>query len=67
MIVEGYSADFYCDCDACKAESWQQAEADFAGKNHTDCMRQARNAGWRISADKTRCYAPAHKISRNRP
>lgn len=39
-------------------------QADFIGRNMTDISQQARKAGWRISKNRQRCYAPWHKISR---
>lgn len=67
-ITEGFCADFYCDCDACKSgEIYPRRQMEFVGRNATDISRQARFAGWRISKDRQRCYAPGHKISRTNP
>lgn len=64
-ITEGFCADLYCDCDGCQlGQIYPRAEADFIGRNMTDISQQARAAGWRISKDRQRCYAPGHKISR---
>ncbi len=64
-ITEGFCADLYCDCDGCQSgQIYPRAEADFIGRNMTDISQQARKAGWRISKDRQRCYAPGHKISR---
>ena len=33
-VVEGYSADLYCDCDSCQSgEECRPKYADFAGEN----------------------------------
>ncbi|UVX29575.1 hypothetical protein PRB81_gp30 [Klebsiella phage VLCpiS13f] len=64
-ITEGFCADLYCDCDGClSGKIYPQGQADFIGRNMTDISQQARKAGWRISKDRQRCYAPGHKISR---
>ncbi|EMJ5236327.1 TPA: hypothetical protein L9R77_002544 [Klebsiella pneumoniae] len=64
-ITEGLCADLYCDCDGCQSgKIYPQGQADFIGRNMTDISQQARKAGWRISKDRQRCYAPGHKISR---
>lgn len=64
-VIEGYCADLYCDCADCRSgKNYPKAEADFMGRNMTDTLRQARDAGWRISRDRTRAFAPGHKITR---
>ncbi|WP_257129205.1 hypothetical protein [Klebsiella quasipneumoniae] len=52
-------------CDGCQSgKIYPQGQGDFIGRNMTDISQQARKAGWRISKDRQRCYAPGHKISR---
>lgn len=64
-ITEGFCADLYCDCDGCQSgQIYPLARFEVTGRNMTDVSQQARKAGWRISKDRQRCYAPGHKISR---
>ena len=64
-ITAGSCADLYCDCDGGQSgKIYPQGKADYIDRNMTDISQQARKAGWRISKDRQRCYAPGHKISR---
>lgn len=64
-MTEGYCADLYCDCGDCQSgKIYPRAEADFIGRNMAEISRQAREAGWRISRDRARVFAPGHKIKR---
>lgn len=64
MIAANYTAHLYCDCDECKSGWSNPDNAEFVGKSWTECAKEARAYGWRISKDRTRAYAPNHKISR---
>ncbi|EOK9661337.1 hypothetical protein VWG75_22930, partial [Escherichia coli O157] len=35
------------------------------GTSWAGCAKEARKDGWRISKDKTRAFAPGHKILRS--
>ncbi|EBH1912782.1 hypothetical protein FKE41_17730 [Salmonella enterica] len=61
-VVEGYSADLYCDCDSCQSgEECRPKYADFSGEGKPAVNRQIKLAGWTISKDRMNCYAPGHK------
>ena len=52
MIVGGYSLHLYCDGPR-HAELYpgkvKSLDADIAGRDLRDCLKQARNLGWRIN------------------
>lgn len=62
MIVEGYSMDLYCDCPNCTKGNRAQVTEQFAGIDRISVTRQAKNAGWYLTAEDTRniAYAPGH-------
>lgn len=65
MIAANYTAHFHCDCDDCTSKQWGSPDFyESIGESWTQCATDARKQGWRISADRTRCYAPGHHISR---
>ena len=59
MIVAGYSMDLYCENPT--------ATAEFYGETWGDCVRQARDRGWKISRDGTRCWCPECSGKRAKP
>ncbi|WP_422389434.1 hypothetical protein [Alteromonas macleodii] len=63
MIAANYTAHLYCDCEVCE-NSHRQEQAEFIGESWNQVATSARKQGWRISQDRTRCYAPGHKIKR---
>lgn len=63
MIAACYISVLYCDCNECIDMNYKSAEAEFTGNTWADTAGQARKLGWRISKDKTRCFAPGHKIN----
>jgi len=62
VIAANYTAHLYCDCEECAARWWAMAHAEFVGESWSQCAKEARSEGWRISANRERCYAPGHKI-----
>ena len=65
MIVENYTADFYCDCAICSdGNMLDKKQAEIIGHTQADVYRQARKLGWHISKDKQFCYAPGHAMKR---
>ncbi|ECC9586842.1 hypothetical protein DS547_07695 [Salmonella enterica subsp. enterica] len=68
MIAANYTAHFYCDCEECTSRKWGTPDfSEFIGNSWAQCVKQARADGWRVSADRVRCFAPGHKISRTNP
>ena len=63
MIAANYTAHYYCDCQDC-SEAFNPEMGEFIGESWTEVSTKARRCGWRISQDRTRCYAPGHKITR---
>lgn len=62
-VVEGYSADLYCDCDSCQSgEECKPKYADFVGDDKAAVNRQIKLAGWQVSKDRMNCYAPGHAL-----
>lgn len=51
MIIEGYSADVYCDNVNCSRKGMidfaRYRNDTFTGKNKTSCDRQRKKHGWR--------------------
>ncbi|WP_252254750.1 hypothetical protein, partial [Escherichia coli] len=37
---------------------------EYIGTSWAGCAKEARKDGWRISKDKTRAFAPGHKVLR---
>lgn len=64
MIIGGYTVHLYCDNEKAKHRLRQldgayhmsvagvEFDYEFAGRNEAQCLRQAKNTGWRISRDK---------------
>ena len=65
MIAANYTAHLYCDCKDCDEHYWEKKEAEYTGKSWAEVATAARRDGWRISEDRTRAFAPGHKIKRN--
>ncbi|WP_075203174.1 hypothetical protein [Pantoea vagans] len=59
MIAAIYSVDLYCDCEECI--HWPFT-GTYTGNSWTECSKEARKDGWRISRDRERAFAPNHKI-----
>ncbi|NRA71988.1 MAG: hypothetical protein HRU24_13280 [Gammaproteobacteria bacterium] len=53
----------YCDCRDCVELNMLEND-EFIGESWTQVATAARKRGWRISADRTRCFAPNHQIVR---
>lgn len=70
MIVGGYCLHLYCDCEQClktiKEGRQERAEIGGGAETYAQASREAREWGWRLSADRKRAYAPGHKIPRAR-
>ena len=62
MIVEGYTLNLYCDCPACTKGNRAQVYAQFGAETRIGATRQAKEAGWYLTAEDTRniTYAPGH-------
>lgn len=66
MIVEGYSMHVYCensqtvtgernlDHDYTNDKGFEQM-IDLAGRNRTECLREAKQRGWKIRKNKAWC------------
>ncbi len=69
MIAANYTMHLYCDCADCTAFMGEvdchPGHAEYVGESWSEVARSARKDGWRISKDRTRCFAPGHKIRRN--
>jgi hypothetical protein len=63
MIAANYTTHLYCDCGEC-AQAYTQEQSEYIGESWSETARAARKDGWKISADRERCYAPSHKINR---
>lgn len=59
MIAAAYCLDVYCDCEECQ---YRPVKANYAGKSWTECAKEARKDGWRLSKDRQRAFAPKHPI-----
>lgn len=65
MIAANYTTNLYCDCAECTEGKWASPDfGEYVGKSWSECASDARKDGWRISKDRRRSYAPAHKIKR---
>ncbi|TCD20938.1 hypothetical protein E0D81_08990 [Lelliottia amnigena] len=68
MIAANYTINLYCDCDECTGKRWGSVDfGEYVGKSWSGCAKEARAEGWRISKDRTRAFAPGHKVSRANP
>ncbi|EAZ1617975.1 TPA: hypothetical protein ACNR65_002648 [Escherichia coli] len=64
-IAASYTMHLYCDCRQCTNGKYQTPDfGEYIGTSLAGCAKEARKDGWRISADKTRAFAPGHKILR---
>ncbi|WP_224170144.1 hypothetical protein [Escherichia coli] len=64
-IAASYTMHLYCDCRQCTDGKYQSPDfGEYIGTSWAGCAKEARKDGWRISADKTRAFAPGHKILR---
>ncbi|MCM8117601.1 hypothetical protein M8U16_18355 [Enterobacter hormaechei] len=67
-IAANYTMHLYCDCKTCTEELWHGPEfGEYVGNTWSECAKEARSHGWRISKDRTRAFAPRHYISRAKP
>lgn len=64
-IAASYTMHLYCDCRQCTDGKYQSPDfGEYIGTSWAGCAKEARKDGGRISADKTRAFAPGHKILR---
>ena len=61
MGVNGRKVGFILNlaCDE-KRDGGCNISATFSAENLTRAIKRARDAGWCVSKDKTRCYCPKH-------
>jgi hypothetical protein len=64
MIVGCYTVHLYCDSETHEGylsefgysvktpDGYKRVPHEFAGKNEAECLRQARDMGWRITRDR---------------
>ncbi len=65
-IAASYTMHLYCDCRQCTNGKYQTPDfGEYIGTSWAGCAKEARKDGWRISKDKTRAFAPGHKILRS--
>lgn len=65
MIAANYTINLLCDCEACTAKQWGSPDfGEYIGDSWTECAKQARKDGWRISPCRVYATAPGHKIAR---
>ena len=55
MIAQGYSMDLYCDAGP---HGYEKDYVRLFGVDQTDCNKQAKELGWKISRDRTLCICP---------
>lgn len=64
-IAASYTMHLYCDCRQCTNGKYQTPDfGEYIGTSWSGCAKEARKDGWRISKDKTRTFAPGHKVLR---
>ncbi|EBH8617306.1 hypothetical protein DVH46_26570 [Salmonella enterica subsp. enterica serovar 4,[5],12:i:-] len=64
-IAASYTMHLYCDCRQCTNGKYQTPDfGEYIGTSWAGCAKEARKDGWRISKDKTRAFAPGHKVLR---
>lgn len=63
-IAASYTMHLYCDCLQCTDGKYKSP--DFGEYRYVMgwLCKEARKDGWRISKDKTRAFAPGHKVLR---
>lgn len=65
-IAASYTMHLYCDCLQCTDGKYKSPDfGEYIGTSWAGCAKEARKDGWRISKDKTRAFAPGHKILRS--
>lgn len=64
-IAASYTMHLYCDCRQCTEGVYPVPDfGEYIGTSWAGCAKEARKDGWRISKDKTRAFAPGHKVLR---
>ena len=64
-IAASYTMHLYCDCRQCTEGVYPVPDfGEYIGTSWSGCAKEARKDGWRISKDKTRTFAPGHKVLR---
>lgn len=64
-IAASYTMHLYCDCRQCTEGVYPVPDfGEYIGTSWSGCAKEARKDGWRISKDKTRAFAPGHKVLR---
>ncbi len=64
-IAASYTMHLYCDCLQCTDGKYKSPDfGEYIGTSWAGCAKEARKDGWRISKDKTRAFAPGHKVLR---
>ncbi|MVW44810.1 hypothetical protein GP658_20380 [Enterobacteriaceae bacterium TzEc013] len=65
-IAASYTMHLYCDCCQCTEGVYSVPDfGEYIGTSWAGCAKEARKDGWRISKDKTRAFAPGHKVLRS--
>ncbi|HDY0202957.1 hypothetical protein LHL13_12725 [Escherichia coli] len=65
-IAASYTMHLYCDCRQCTEGVYPVPDfGEYIGTSWSGCAKEARKDGWRISKDKTRAFAPGHKVLRS--
>lgn len=69
MVIGGYTLDLYCDCKACAAitllteyRSEETGFRQFSGQTNGECIRTAKQSGWKFYSNRTKCFAPGHEV-----
>ncbi|WP_411161990.1 ead/Ea22-like family protein [Escherichia marmotae] len=64
-IAASYTMHLYCDCLQCTDGKYKSPDfGEYIGTSWAGCAKEAHKDGWRISKDKTRAFAPGHKVLR---
>jgi hypothetical protein len=64
-IAASYTMHLYCDCRQCTEGVYPVPDfGEYIGTSWSGCAKEDRKDGWRISKDKTRAFAPGHKVLR---
>lgn len=53
MIADGYTMDLYCDAMPWGDHPFEYLPHSYYGRTRADCVRQARERGWRFKRDGT--------------
>jgi hypothetical protein len=60
-LYNGYCIDCYCDSPLHNQYiALVGLCGEFIGQSRTDCLKQARKAGWKINLKKDTCFCPEH-------